>query len=79
VALDKTRDVPVLGSAIVAFEDEDVAAGGGTVVAFAAALVVGMRQGGADGIAQGFRVFGLGGADAVGQPSFFHCASRRTA
>ena len=40
MALDKTRDVPVLGSAIVAFEDEDVAAGGGTVVAFAAALVV---------------------------------------
>jgi len=44
VALDKTRDIPVLGSAVVAFQDEDVAARRGAAVAFATALVVGMRQ-----------------------------------
>jgi len=45
VTLDETRDVPVLGSTIVAFEDEDVAARRGAAVAFAAALVVGMGEG----------------------------------
>jgi hypothetical protein len=79
VALDKARDVPVLGSPIVAFEDEDVATCSGTAVALAAALVVGVGQGRADGVAQGFGIAGLGGTDAVGQPSFFHSASRRTA
>jgi len=44
VALDETRDIPVLGTPIVAFEDEDVAARRGAAVAFAAALMVGMRQ-----------------------------------
>ena len=79
VALDKTRDVPMLGSAIVALKDEDVATCGAAAVAFAAALVVRVGQGRADGIAQGFGIAGLGGTDAVGQPSFFHSASRRTA
>ena len=79
MALDKTRNVPVLRGAIVPLEDEDVAARGGAAVAFTAALVVGMGQGGTDGVAQGRGIAGLGGADAVGQPSFFHSASRRTA
>jgi len=45
VTLDETRDVPVLGSTIVAFEDEDVAARRGAAIAFAAALVVGVGEG----------------------------------
>jgi hypothetical protein len=45
VTLDKTRNVPVLGGAIVTLQDEDVAARRGATVAFAATLVVGMRQG----------------------------------
>jgi hypothetical protein len=79
MTLDKTRDVPMLGSPIVALQDEDVAARRGTAVAFATTLVVGMRQGRTDGIAQRRGISGLGGADAVCQTSFFHSASPRTA
>ncbi len=45
VTLDETRDVPMLGSAVVVLQDEDVAARRGAAVAFAATLVVGMGEG----------------------------------
>ena len=79
MAFDKTCHIPVLGSAIVALEDEDVATGGRAAVAFAASLVVRVSQGRTDGFAQARSIAGLGSADTVGQPSFFHSASRRTA
>jgi hypothetical protein len=44
VALDETSHVPVLGGAIVALQNEDVAARRGAAVAFAAALMVGVRE-----------------------------------
>jgi hypothetical protein len=45
VALDETRDLPIVGRAIEALQDEDVAARRGAAVAFAAALMVGMGEG----------------------------------
>jgi len=44
--------LPVLRLAVVALEDEDVAAAGGPAVAFAAALMVRVSEGTADGIAE---------------------------
>jgi hypothetical protein len=44
VTLDETRDLPLLGRAVVALQDKDVAAGSGPAVALAATLVVGMSQ-----------------------------------
>jgi hypothetical protein len=79
MAFDKTRHLPVVCGAVVALEDEDVAAAGGTPITFAAALVIGMREGGADGIAQCRGVVRLGGPNAIRQTSFFHGASCRTA
>lgn len=79
VALDETGHLPRLRWPIEAFEDEDVAAGGGTSVALAAALMVRMRKRRADPHPQRFGVAGLGRADAIGETSFFHAASRRTA
>jgi hypothetical protein len=79
VALDKTSHLPVLGSAVIAFEDEDVAAAGSATVALAAALAAWMGEGRANSIPKRSGVAGLGGADAIGQTSFFHSASCRTA
>jgi hypothetical protein len=79
VALDKTGHLPVLGSAVIAFEDEDIAAAGCATVTLAPALVVWMGEGRANGIPKRRSVAGLGGADAIGQTSFFHSASCRTA
>jgi hypothetical protein len=45
VALDETRDIPVLGRAIVALQDEDVTACRGARVAFATSLMVGVGEG----------------------------------
>ena len=44
VALDETRDLPIVASAVVTLQDEDVAARRGAAVAFAAALVVGVGE-----------------------------------
>jgi hypothetical protein len=79
VALDKTGHLPVLDSAVIAFEDEDVAAAGSPTVAFPPTLVVWMGEGRANAIPKRSSVAGLGGADAIGQTSFFHSASCRTA
>jgi hypothetical protein len=79
VALDEAGHLPVLGRTVVALEDEDVAAAGGAAVAFASTLVVGVSQRRANARAQRFSVSCLGRADAIGQTSFFHAASRRTA
>jgi hypothetical protein len=79
VALDKTSHLPVLGGAVVAFEDEDVAPAGSPGVTLAPTLVIRMREGRANSIPKRDGVAGLGGADAIGQTSFFHSASRRTA
>ena len=79
VTLDESGDLPIVAGAIEALEDEDVAAASGAAVAFAAALLVGVRQGGADGVAERRGVIRIGGADAVRQTSLFHGPSRRTA
>jgi hypothetical protein len=79
VALDETGDLPVMAGAVVVLEDQDVAAAGAAGVALASTLMVRVCQRGADGIAQGLGVAGLGGADAIRQMPFFHHASRRTA
>jgi hypothetical protein len=52
VALDEAGDLPVVRRAIEAFQHQDVAAAGGAGVALAAALMVGVRQRRADGVAQ---------------------------
>ena len=44
MALDETRDVPMLSRAVVVLQDEDVATRGGAGIALAATLMVGMRQ-----------------------------------
>jgi hypothetical protein len=79
VALDKTSDLPVVGGAIVALQNEEVAAAGGALIAFPSPLMVGVSQSGADRVAEPRCIAGLGSADAVGQTSFFHGASLRTA
>jgi hypothetical protein len=79
VALDEAGHLPVVGGAVVVFQNQDVAAAGRAGVALAPTLMVGVRQGGADGVTQGLGVAGLGGADAIRQTPFFHHASRRTA
>jgi hypothetical protein len=50
VALDETGHLPVVAGAVEALEDQDVAAAGGAAIALASALVVWMREGGADGV-----------------------------
>ena len=52
MALDETRDVPMLSRAVVVLQDEDVATRGGAGIALAATLMVGMRQSRTDGITQ---------------------------
>jgi hypothetical protein len=79
VALDKSGDLPIMGWPIVTFEHEDVAAAGGAGVALATPLVIGVRERGADRIAELLSVVRLSGANAVGETSFFHGASRPTA
>jgi hypothetical protein len=79
MAFDETCDLPVVGGAVVALEDEDIAAARGTPITFAAALVIGMREGGADRIAQRRGVVRLGRANPIRKTSFFHAASCRTA
>jgi hypothetical protein len=74
VALDEASHLPVVVGAVEAFQDEDVAAAGGTPIAFAVALVVWMREGGPDGVAQCRGVTCLGSPDTVRQTSFFHAA-----
>jgi hypothetical protein len=79
VAFDETCHLPVVSSPIVALEDEDVAAAGGTPITFATAFVIGMGERCGDGIAQRRGVGCLGRANAIRQTSFFHGASCRTA
>jgi hypothetical protein len=74
VALDEASHLPVVVGAVEAFQDEDVAAAGGTPIAFAVALVVGMSEGGPNGVAQCRGVTCLGSPDTVRQTSFFHAA-----
>jgi hypothetical protein len=74
VALDEASHLPVVVGAVEAFEDEDVAAAGGTSIAFAVALVVGMSEGRPDGVPQCRGVTCLGSPDTVRQTSFFHAA-----
>ena len=79
VALDEAGHLPVVGGAVEMLEDQDVAATCSSAVALAAALVVWMRQRGADGLTQSHGVARLGRADAICQTSFFHAAPCRTA
>jgi len=79
VALDEASHLPIVGGAVIALEDQDVAAAGGTAVALASALVVGMRQCRANPFAQRRGVLLPCGSDAVRQTSFFHGAPCRTA
>lgn len=79
VALDEACNLPVVRGAVEALEDEDVASTGGATVAFAAALMVWVRQCGANRVTEGRGVARLGRTDAVGQTSFFHAASCATA
>jgi hypothetical protein len=50
VTLDETRHLPVVGGTVVALEHEDVAPSGSAAVALAFALVIGVREGRADGV-----------------------------
>jgi hypothetical protein len=50
VALDEPRHLPVMIRAVEALEDEDVAAAGRAAVALATALLIGMRQRGANSV-----------------------------
>jgi hypothetical protein len=79
VAFDEPGDVPMLGCAVVALEDEDVAARRGAGIALTPPLVVGVGEGRTDRVTQrrGVRCFGR--TDAISQTSFFHSASCRTA
>jgi hypothetical protein len=79
VALDEAGHLPIVGGAVEMFEDQDVPATCSSAVALAAALVVWMRQRGADGLTQSGGVARLGRADAICQTSFFHAAPCRTA
>jgi hypothetical protein len=79
MTFDEARDLPIVTRAVVTLEDEDVATTRCATVAFASALVVGMGEGRADRVAQRLGVARLGSADAVGEPTFFHVASCRTA
>jgi hypothetical protein len=79
VALHEASHLPRMPGAIVAFEDEDVAAACRADVAFAFALTIGMGEGGTDGVSERRSIRGLGRADAIGQTSLFHGASCRTA
>ena len=79
VALDEACHLPIMGGAVKALEDENVAATGRATVAFAAALMVWVRQSGANRVTEGRGVARLGRTDAVGQTSFFHAASCATA
>jgi hypothetical protein len=79
VALDEAGHLPIVGSTVVVLEDENVTAAGGAGVALAVALVVGVRQRGADRCAQRRCVRRLGSSDAIRQTSFFHGAPCRTA
>jgi len=72
VALDEAGDLPFMSLSIVAFEDQDVASAGGSGIALAAALVIGMGKGAADGVAEVSCIAGLSGANAVGETSLFH-------
>jgi hypothetical protein len=74
VALDEARDLPVVQATVEALEDQDVAAAGGAAVALAAAVLIRMSQGRADGIAQSRGVVRLGSPDTVRQTSLFHAA-----
>jgi hypothetical protein len=79
MAFDESSDLPVVCGAIVPLENEDVAAAGCAAIAFPSALMVWVGQGRADGVAQDGRIASLSGSDAIGQTSFFHGASLRTA
>jgi len=72
MALDEAGDLPIMGLSIVALEDEDVATAGGASVTFAAALMIGVGEGGADGLAEFLGVAGLSRAHAIGETSLFH-------
>jgi hypothetical protein len=74
VALDEASHLPVVAGAVEAFEDQDVAAAGGTPIAFAVALIIRMSEGGPNGVAQCRGVTCLGSPDTVRQTSFFHAA-----
>ena len=79
VALDETGHLPVVRSAVIALEHEDVATAGRAAIALPPALMIGMGQGGADRATQRRGVRVLCRSDAVRQPSFFHAPSCRTA
>jgi hypothetical protein len=79
VAFDKTSHLPLVRDAVVALEDEQIASTGGAAIALASTDMVGVGQRRPDRIPDGARVAGLSRADAVGQTSFFHGASLRTA
>jgi hypothetical protein len=74
MALDEASHLPLVAGAVEAFEDEDVAAAGGTPIAFAVALVIRMSEGRPNGVAQCRGVTCLGSPDTVRQTSFFHAA-----
>ena len=74
VALDEASHLPIVVGAVEAFEDEDVAAAGGTPIAFAVTLVVRMSEGGPNGVPQCRGVTCLGSPDTIRQTSFFHAA-----
>jgi hypothetical protein len=75
VAFDKASDLPIMSRAIVALENEDVAATGGPPITLAVPLLIRVGEGRADRIAQRRRIAGLGGTNAVRQTGFFHCGS----
>jgi hypothetical protein len=74
VALDEASHLPRLIWTIEMLQQEDVTAAGGPAVAFAMALIVWVREGGADGVTKRRGVTRLGRPDTVRQTFFSHAA-----
>jgi len=79
VALDKAGHLPIVSCAVEALQDQDVATTGCATIALATATLLWMGQRRSNRIAQPGGVIRLGRSDAVGQTSFFHADSCRTA
>ncbi len=78
VALDETRHLPRLASAVEVLQNENVAAAGGPTIAFAPTLLVRVRQRRADCVAQCRGILRAGGPDTVRETSLFHAVLSRT-
>jgi hypothetical protein len=74
VALDESGHLPCLGGSVETLQEQDVTAAGGAAVTLSMALIVRVRQGGADGVTQCRGVARLGSPDTVRQTFLSHAA-----